>query len=409
MIQARGCRLPHGNENARTSANETRPVVVSQQMSSFSRSLVLAVTWSALALSGFAKSSAPQTATPAPPSLLPTDFAGWHLSAPAQHSTAPEAADPANAPVLKEDGFQEFTSGTYTRGGEKMSVRAIRFEDASGAYAAYTFYRRPGMPKEDIGQGGAFDGTRVLFWQGATVVDATLDHLTAMSAAELRELAGDLPRVTGNAAVLPPLIGYLPQTSLDKQTTRYALGPSGYTRGGGVLPSSLVDFDRGAETISAQYAVRGSDGTLTIISYPTPQLAANREDAIRSYLSAGNTAQAQWPQGLADSAPSALQTRRSGTLVAVTSGNFPEIAARDLLNQVNYVADVTWNNPQGYVSDAAKTARLIIGIFVLTGILAGSAIILGFFLGGGRVLYRRIRGKPASSVSDNEFITLHLE
>jgi hypothetical protein len=33
---------------------------------------------------------------------------------------------------------------------------------------------------------------------------------------------------------------------------------------------------------------------------------------------------------------------------------------------------------------------------------------LGFFLGGGRALYRIARGKPASSVYDVEFISLNL-
>jgi hypothetical protein len=40
---------------------------------------------------------------------------------------------------------------------------------------------------------------------------------------------------------------------------------------------------------------------------------------------------------------------------------------------------------------------------------SGAAILLGFFLGGGRALYRLARGKPASTVYDVEFIRLHLE
>jgi hypothetical protein len=39
---------------------------------------------------------------------------------------------------------------------------------------------------------------------------------------------------------------------------------------------------------------------------------------------------------------------------------------------------------------------------------ASAAILLGFFLGGGRALYRIARGKPVSSVYDMEFIRLDL-
>src|SRR5271168_532172 len=248
---------------------------------------------------------------PAPPPILPTDFAGWQLSAPATTSTTPEAADNANSDLLKEDGFAQFASATYIRNGDKLSVHAIRFVDASGAYAAYTFYRRPGLPKQEVGFGGVFDGTRVLFWQSATLVDATFDHLTGMSAAELRELASYLPKADGGAGVPPPLPGYLPQSGLDPQSTRYALGPIGYARGGGLLPPSLVDFNRGAEVITAQYSIRdGGDGSLTLIDYPTPQLAANRASAVAAFLAAGNTAGAQWPTQLAQSTIAALQSRR---------------------------------------------------------------------------------------------------
>jgi len=349
-----------------------------------------------------------EKAPPLPP-ILPTDFAGWQLAAPATTSTAPEAADNPNADLLKEDGFAQFASATYIRNGDKLSVHAIRFVDASGAYAAYTFYRRPGLPKQEVGFGGVFDGTRVLFWQSATLVDATFDHLTGMSAAELRELAGYLPKADGGAGVPPPLPGYLPQSGLDPQSTRYALGPIGYVRGGGLLPPSLVDFNRGAEVITAQYSIRdGGDGSLTLIDYPTPQLAANRASAVAAFLAAGNTAGSQWTTQLAAGGTVALQSRRSGPLLVMSSGSFSAEAAHKLISNVNYSADVTWNHPQGYVSEVSKTAKLLVGIITLTGILAGTALLLGIFLGGGRALYRRLRGKPASSLADAEFISLHL-
>jgi hypothetical protein len=160
--------------------------------------------------------------------LLPTDFAGWSLSAPAQESTATESADAANAAVLKEYGFQQFVSAHYANGDNKLNVRAIRFQDASGAYGAFTFYRRPGSIAEQIGRTAAWDGSHVLFWNGATLVDATLDHVTPMTASELRELAKDLPQPPGSANVAPPLPGYLPRQGLELGLTHYSLGPEAY-------------------------------------------------------------------------------------------------------------------------------------------------------------------------------------
>ena len=44
----------------------------------------------------------------------------------------------------------------------------------------------------------------------------------------------------------------------------------------------------------------------------------------------------------------------------------------------------------------------------LTGILGASSLLLGVFLGGGRAVVRRLRGKPVSSLNDEDFISLKL-
>jgi hypothetical protein len=348
-------------------------------------------------------------APPAEPPILPTDFAGWHQSSAPQRSTAPEAADQANAAVLHEYGFTEFSAANYTQADNKLNLRAIRFQDATGAYGAFTFYRRAGMLKEDIGNDGAFDGAHVLFWTGTILVDATFDHLTAMSAAQLRELASDLPKTGGPSAVPPPLPKYLPGESLNPGSVHYAVGPVAYARGGGVLPPSAIDFDREAEAVTANYSTQNGDGTLTILMYPTPQMAIHQQQAIETLLKAGNTPQAAWPQPLAESANISLLVRRSGPLVAITSGSFSVDEAHKLLNAINYKADITWNHPEGYISEASKTARLLLGIAYLTGILGGAAIFLGLFFGGGRAIVRRLRGKSVSTLNEEEFISLKLQ
>ena len=56
-----------------------------------------------------------------------------------------------------------------------------------------------------------------------------------------------------------------------------------------------------------------------------------------------------------------------------------------------------------------KTSQLLLGIAMLVIVGCSAAVLLGFFLGGGRALYRVARGKPVSSVYEEEFIRLHLE
>jgi hypothetical protein len=369
----------------------------------------LMATWCATPLTAQSSPSSQgvvATAMPAP--LLPESFAGFDLQGKLDKTTAPGAADRSNAQVLVEDGFRDFASGSYKNDINTVSVRAMRFADATGAYAAYTFYRIPGMAPEDIGKGGAANGDRVLFWNGATVVDAKFDHLTAMSAAALRELADKLPMIGGSAGVPPSLPGFLPRTNLEKTHIRYSLGPQGYERSGGVLPVALVDFSKSPELLSGGFNLRSGQGTLTIIEYPTPQIAAERERAIAAYLKTGNQPQQPFTEALQNSNTQALATRRSGLLVAITSGGFDAADAHKLLEKVNYEASVTWNNPAGYIPETTKAARLLVGVVTFCLIACGATFLLGIFLGGGRALYRIARGKPASSVEEMEFIKLNL-
>jgi hypothetical protein len=137
-------------------------------------------------------------------------------------------ADPANAAALKEYDFTGATLADYKRGAETLKLRALRFEDASGAFGAYSFYRQNGWPKEEIGTGATSDHNRVLFWVGNTVVDASFSRIGPISAGDLRELARQLPVLRGGRALAPPILADLPQGNLEGRTMHYALGTAGY-------------------------------------------------------------------------------------------------------------------------------------------------------------------------------------
>lgn len=378
-------------------------------------SLIVTVLFAGLALcvashaqAPFRSSSVKVELPPPPKPLLPDVFAGWTAEDPLKTVTDPAQFDAANATALKEYDFFRGATANYKRDGESLTLRAMQFNDASGSYGAYTFYRQNGWPREEIGTGAASNKNRVLFWQGNTVVDATFSHIGPMSAAELRELAKDLPPAVGNKAVAPPILANLPQSSLDKQTTHYALGPAGYVGAGGVLPADMVGFDRGAEAVTANYSLSSGPATLTIIDYPTPQMAAAQETKVRDYVKSGTHAQPAFPQPLADSDQASLEVRRSGPLVILVSGDAIPDESHKLIQSVHFQEDLV-SIPQPTESEVNKTGKLLLGIAELVIIGSCAAILLGLFLGGGRAMYRIARGKPASSVYEAEFIRLNLE
>jgi hypothetical protein len=168
-----------------------------------------------------------------------------------------------------------------------------------------------------------------------------------------------------------------------------------------------VAFDKGAEAVTANYSLVSGPATLTIVDYPTPQIAQAQENAIRAYLKAGSQAQPPWPKPLTDSDLASLEVRHSGPLVVVVSGDaIPEDSHR-LIESVHFQSDLT-SVPQPVESEVEKTGKLLVGIAALCIVGGGAAIILGGFFGGGRALYRIARGKPISSMYDVEFIHLDL-
>ena len=386
-----------------------RPSFVIHALVPLLLSSVLAVPALARTASAAANASAP--AQPASRSLLPETFAGWQIAGTPQQSTNPQAADAAEAPALQEYGFTRYEAANYTRDRDALTVKAMQFGDATGAFGAFTFYRRPNMAPEQIGRGAAFDGTRVLFWSGTVLVDAKFNRLTPMSVSELRDLATQLPQPMGNQSVLPTLPAYLPRQHLLATTVQYAIGPQAYRQSGGVLPSALVDFNRSAEVVTAQYNALNGTGTLTIINYPTPEIAIDRQHAIQVFFAShGGAQQNSWTPALTDSNPAALQSRRSGPLVAVTSGSFSADTAQQLLQSVHYEVNMTMGNRSKYVPDTTKVAQIILSVAFLVGIFALIAIVAGVSLGGGRVLWRRMRAKPGSPQEESaEFIRLNLK
>src|SRR5437764_8313038 len=108
------------------------------------------IRFAALSLMLFVRNPAGAAASPA--GALPNQFAGWQVKDSVVKSTNPADADETNAAVLKEYGFQRLEKATYTRDdGRKLSIKAAIFSDASGAYGAFTYYKKPLMVDETMG------------------------------------------------------------------------------------------------------------------------------------------------------------------------------------------------------------------------------------------------------------------
>jgi hypothetical protein len=354
-------------------------------------------------LATFAIAATPTPKGTTPAAILPSSFAGWNLQGALQTSSDAGAADPTNTAILKEYGFTDLASGTFTRDdGRKLTIRAARFADASGAYGAFTYYEQPEMLNEKIGDQGSSLNNRILFYRGNVVVDALFEKLSVMSAAELRDLANVIPLPQGGARNLPPLPTYLPRQTYVKNTAKYIMGPLTLDKLGSPLPVEMVDFGAGAEVVEGTYRGAGGEGTLMLISYPTPQIATEHshriEQAHRPNAQAGQPAVVEM---------GAFAQKRSGPLVAVATGTFTQNEAENLVNQVHYDADVTWNE-NTFFDKKNNVANLLWNAVLLCGALMGITLVAGVAFGGARVALKRLLPQQNQG-PEQDFISLNIE
>jgi len=325
--------------------------------------------------------------------ILPSSFAGWEISGSVRRGTDAAAIDDAQSAVLREYGFVEYEIATYVQGNRKLAVRAARFQDATGAYGAFTFYRPPGSIPEKIGDLAASDNDRVLFFRGAVLVEVRFDHLTAMSASELRELAAALPQVSGPAANLPLLPGYLPKDKVVPSSAKFVLGPAAYASLALPIADNIVDFGLKPEILSAKIAQPNTDAALLLIAYPTPQIALEKMEAM---------------QKTSPPPDASLMVKRTGPIVKLIAGSISAQDANSLLARINYQAEVTWNENTG-LGKKDNIGSLVIAALTLALIIFVCSLGTGAIFGFARPIASKLFPRWVRPTSEAaEFIRLNL-
>ena len=210
---------------------------------------------------------------------------------------------------------------------------------------------------------------------------------------ELSSLVSGLPKIGGPKGNPPSLPTLLPAPGLQPESVKYALGPESYHTMGGVLPSNIVGFDKSAEAVTASYS---GHRTLTLLLYPTPQIAGEHGRAVEAEMNGrGVTA-------------GTVKLRRDGELVLLTTGAWSPADAQRTIESIHLRTQLTWNKPivPEFHAEVRKTASLLISILELSGLLMVAAVVLGLFFGGGRAAIRVLQGKPAAT--EPEFLSIDL-
>jgi len=308
--------------------------------------------------------------------------------------------------VVTEDGLKRFAKSDYGNSNGKdfrtfAGVTVYRFGDVSGAISAYEYFKKPGMRPEKLGDASVSDGKDLLVRSGVNVVQEHLDSSSG-EAALTNELIEHLPKASGPAAMDPLLPTLLPEKGFDKQSVKYALGPAGYAAMGGALPAGVGGFDKSAEAVTAK-SISNGGGVLTLLLYPTPQIAGDHGRAIETAMN-----QQVAEGGAAKAAAGTVMMRREGPLVVMTTGAWSAADAHAMVEGVHLHSEVSFDKPMPleFHAEVRKTYSLLTSIAIFCGFALLAMVVLGLFFGGGRALIRVMQGKPAAS--EPEFLHIDL-
>jgi hypothetical protein len=301
--------------------------------------------------------------------LLPPKFGSY------TRVTETAQIKPADPEIWSEYGLTAAERAEYSGPAGTVAVTAYRLQDPTGAFGAFQ-WQRPASAQSGDTAASIPGGSLVLH---ANYLIHTEGRIGPIEAAELYKQLPDVVRTS-----LPPLYAYLPKRGRVPNSERYVLGNAALARFEPRIPAELAGLDRGAEAQLARYRSGGSEVQMTIISYPTPQMAI---------------AFARKFEGVPGAA-----IRRSGPLLTVIPEGTTNGGVEKLLSEVNYNPKLTWNEfvPKDTPQDAAK---MILAIVALAGGLIVLSLVLGLTFGGSKFLARKLGWARA----DDGFTSLHLE
>ena len=282
--------------------------------------------------------------------------------------TAKDAVpDPA---LYQEFGLISAEQAQYTapdKNPKRFTATAWRLRDSTGALGLFEARRPADATPAKLSALSAKTPDGALFAYGNYVFQISGE---VPEQKDLEMLFSQLPQLDN--APLPALASNLPQEGLIPNSERYILGPASLARFEARIGPSLAAFHLGTEGQLGRYRTPKGDLTLAIFSYPTPNIAREREQEF-----------AKLPGTIA---------KRSGPLVGVIVQPPDPDAAERVLAGVRYAGNLTLNEKVP-VNQGLQGYKLFLNIFVLTGVLVALSIVVGIGFGGFRILRRKL-GKP---------------
>jgi len=288
--------------------------------------------------------------------------------------------------ILIETGLKRYVERSYvlTIPGS-LKIEIMTFADPRESYSAFTFLSGTALKKGPPGDFFESSAEILSFSAGNCLVRIHAQANQNLAARVASSIANRIGRKAPNP---PALIRHLPLENCDASSIRYFLAPPALARLGAPVAGTPLLVPAEVEAAQARYAAQGESGAITLLSFPTTQLADEFYDAGPLYASAPKTG--------------FLYTRKTGPIIGILEGNFSAGSADKILSSIKFEYSIKWifdrNKNQGRTiwGVPVRILSTVVRSLLFTALLCLASIFAGVLLGAGRLYVRRRLGRTDS-------------
>jgi len=301
--------------------------------------------------------------------------------------------------LISDVGFIRYERADYS-GTTPLSIEVFTLLDSYAAYSLVTLLRENHIRTGPPGDVFTIGDESLLFVHGRIFVRISGKGTPGELLEKTAEAVSS--KTAASSGELPRLAEYFPSAGYDADTLRYFPSAAVYKTWAGVKTPEYIRADYDMEIAVARYFTGNHSGTVSIMKFPTPELAEAYQDDIALSMT-------EVPFGIS------IYTRSVGPLVAILEGDFDHVSASRLLSALKFSYSMHW------VYGEENAAAVIWGVpgVVLTAVAASlifsaiaisASVLFGLALGGGRYAFRRYKEKsfPQLFADDSGITRLNL-
>jgi hypothetical protein len=298
----------------------------------------------------------------------------------------------ADGALFADVGFVKYARRLYAAGDKgSVSIEIVTLLDMRAAYSLLTLLRTG--PMQDGPPGDAFTTTAdgIDFYQGKIWVRIK----AAGSAGDLaRRVATSVSnRIGPRRLKAPTLVSHFPKQGFDRSSLRYYPSVKTFESYSAKVGGRPLRAGADAEIAQAQYTLDNATGTLSLLSFPTKEVA---ED----YFS-GLTGRQP-----GEKAGDKSYFKRAGPIVGILEGRFDAGTADKILRSIQYTYSVQWvyekgNKPKTVWGVPTGILTTVVKSLFFVVLLFGCSILAGI----GYALFRVFLKRRSPDQKDPDEIT----